>query len=285
MELNSTYQISTPAKVNFFLNILKRRTDGFHEILTDLVPISLFDRITFAPPRRPGIELISPSLRVKREENLVFKAIRLIEQESGSNFDLCVRLDKTIPVGAGLGGGSGNAAGTLVVLNRLFGLRLSIDELRRLASRLGADVPFFLAPVPSVAEGVGDRLSGLPSFRPLQLLILFPGFPIATRQAYGRCVISGRPERLEDYSPEGFRNHTADRNDFWTSLQRRYRELSRARDALLDRKAIAAGLSGSGSALYAVFSDEDARNRAYEKLMVHPQWRLFPCRTLSNHSY
>ena len=269
MELKATCEIYTPAKINFFLNILGKRSDGYHELLMDLVPISLFDKITFTPPQKSGVELISSVIHLQQKDNLVLRAVHLLEKESGHNFDGSVGLDKAIPSGVGLGSGSGNAAGTLVALNRLFGLNIPISRLKRLASELGADVPFFVAPVPSIARGIGDQFNELPPVPPLSLLILFPGFSISTRDAYHRCAASGRLDVIEDYSLEGFRSHTADRNDFWIPLQCRYRELTKARSALLDHRAIASGLSGSGSALYAVFSNEEFRNRAYKNLRQH----------------
>ena len=283
--IKTEHAIDTPAKINFSLNILKRRADGYHELLMDIVPISLFDRIVFTPTRTEGIEATSPDMPIRWEDNLVCKAIRLLEKESDRKFAMRVRLDKTIPVGAGLGGGSGNAAGTLVALNRLFDLGFSVDGLKKLASKLGADVPFFIAPAPAIAEGIGDRLRKLPPLRTMQLLILYPGFSIATPEAYSQCTVSGRTDRFNDYSIGGFRHHSVDGNDFWPTLKNRYPELVRARNALLAQKAVAAGLSGSGSALYALFPDANSRDRAYRCLCPHPKWQLFPCQTLSSHTY
>ena len=120
MELTRTTAIRTPAKINLFLDIQNRRTDGYHNLRTDLIPISLYDRITFSPPTHQQSELICNVDLGPAEENLIVKAIRGLETYSGKKLQLTVRLEKNIPAGGGLGGGSGNAAGTLVTLNRLF---------------------------------------------------------------------------------------------------------------------------------------------------------------------
>ena len=285
MDLKSSKTILTPAKVNFFLNIIKKREDGHHELILDLIPISLFDRISFSPSNKPGIKLISPDIPIQSEDNLVVKAARLLESASGLNFSLLIHLSKNIPSGAGLGGGSGNAAGTLVTINHLLGLNLSKETLVSLALELGADVPFFIQPKPSVAQGMGEQLSDLPPFQPLPLLILFPGFSISTREAYSQCSITERTQVRSNYSREGFRNHSPELNDFWTLWKERYGALDMARKALMASGAITAGLSGSGSALYAVFDNESIRDHACEALKNRNNWQLFPCQTISHYKY
>lgn len=285
MKLNRSTSISTPAKINLFINIQKRRNDGYHQLILDLIPVSLYDRITFSPPSHQSTELISNLNLGSAEENLIIKAIRQLESYTGKNLHLNVKLEKYIPVGAGLGGGSGNAAGTLVVLNQLFGLNLEIDELMKVAALIGADVPFFIQPKPAHAKGIGDDLSFLPRLEPLKLLVIFPGFSISTSEAYKDCTISGRRATITDYSIPELAVHTPEMNDFWMSLSKKFPVLNECRNRLIGEGAMMAGLSGSGSGVFGIFQDRKSRDNAYKGLAAKKEWQVFPCETLNRHSY
>ncbi len=281
MELDKSVTIQCPAKINLFLFIQKRRDDGYHELLMDLIPISLFDTLQFNPPKQNGTHLISNLTGTNQEDNLVVKAVRILEEKSGKRFSLGINLKKTIPWGAGLGGGSSNAANTLYTLNRLFNLRFTIEELQNFALRLGADVPFFLTPRPSLAKGIGERLTSLPVFSPLYLVLIFPDFPISTKTAYSKCQISKRKDVISDYSTNGLAKCKTDMNDFWSPLAKQYPILENCRSHLVKEKAIFTGMSGSGSTLLGVFEKQQRRDLAYKKIRANSKWQIFRCETLN----
>jgi len=285
MKLKRTAEIRTPAKINLFLNIQGKRSDGYHELVTDLIPISLFDRITFSPPSGQHSELACNVNLGPVKENLVVKAIEGLETYTGKKLHLNIKLEKTVPMGAGLGGGSSNAAGTLVALNRLFELNLARVELAELALALGADVSFFLQPRPALARGIGEILTFIPHHDPLYLLLIYPGFPISTREAFSECFISGRQTIISDYSWQNLTNHTPETNDFWRSLVNKYPELEGCRKRLLEAGAVFAGLSGSGSTIFGIFPDEKSRDTAFVTLTTIKNWQCFRCATLNNHTY
>ncbi|MBU3914286.1 4-(cytidine 5'-diphospho)-2-C-methyl-D-erythritol kinase [bacterium] len=285
MRIERKFRFLTPAKINFHLFIQKKRADGYHELLMDLIPVSLFDEITLFPTDKEGITLESNLENLAAEENLVMKAVRILEEKTKTRFTLKIKLQKRIPAGAGLGGGSGNAAGTLVVMNQIFKIGFSDDQLREFALELGADVPFFINPRPSIAEGIGEKLSALPSFKPIYLILLFPGFPISTKEAYSQCNISARNKLISGYSPELLKQFAPEMNDFWEPLQKQYPDLKKCHRQLIQQNAVAAGISGSGSTLFSVFPDQDSRNQAFSNLASIPDRKIFCCETLNSHTY
>ncbi len=278
-------RFQTPAKINTFLFIQKKRADGYHELIMDLIPVSFYDTIELTKTAKGKIELIANLQGIKPEENLVVKATRIIEQEVDCRFSLKITLNKSIPSGAGLGGGSGNAAGMLKVLNEWYQLGLQDQRLKELALKLGADVPFFIDPKPSLAKGIGEKLIELPSFEPLELLLLNPGFPISTGTAYANCRISARTYSIHSYKPEDFDGENPGINDFWFSLVKTYPELTECRQVLMDENALFSGLSGSGSTLFGIFKNNTDCDKAFENLKSKNRWHVIRCKTLQNHNY
>jgi len=278
-------RFSTPAKINLFLRIQRKRADGYHDLLLDYLPIALFDRIELHPSAGNSLELEGNLENVSSEDNLIIKAVRLLERELGQPIFLKIRLEKNIPTGAGLGGGSGNAAGILVVLNRLLNLSLSENRLQQLALKLGADVPFFITPRPSLAQGIGQNLTPLPDFEPLHLLLIYPGFSISTAEAYKICHISGQTAPLNRYTPEEIAALSPEMNDFWSPLTKRYPVLKKCQRYLMESNASAAGLSGSGSTIFGIFETKEKRDQAALSLKFQFGWQVVPCETLRSYDY
>ena len=278
-------RFSTPAKINLFLRIQKKRSDGYHDLLLNYLPISLFDTIELQPSDGIGLELDGNLEDLSLEDNLVIKAIRVLEREVERQISLKIGLEKNIPAGAGLGGGSGNAAGMLVVLNRLLDLSLSESKLQQIALQLGADVPFFVTPKPSLAQGIGEKLTRLPDFEPLHLLLIYPGFSIPTAEAYRICQISGQTAPLKQYTIDEFASLRQEMNDFWIPLTKLYPALEECRTTLMENHAIAAGLSGSGSTIFSIFETREKRDRVAASLKKQPLWQIFPCETLHHYEY
>lgn len=287
MPLSSAYRIRfhTPAKINTYLYIQRKREDGYHELLMDLIPVSFFDTIELGKTDSGTLTFESNLPGVETENNLVIKAVRLLENETGKRFSLDIKLEKAIPTGAGLGGGSGNAGGMLSVLNTVFELGFSQTALEQLALSLGADVPFFIDPKPSLAQGMGEKLTTLEPFDPLHIVLIYPGFPISTGTAYSHCHISARTQSIKAYTPDLFAEQHPTINDFWVTLNEEYPQLDHCREALKQNGAVFSGLSGSGSTIFGIFRNNTECNNAFQVLAVHPTWQVVACQTLSHYSY
>src|ERR1041385_8066520 len=177
----------SPCKVNLLLNILGRRADGFHELETVLHPVRLFDELTFAAAPA-GVQLTCTDPRLPTDaRNLVYRAAELFLAKAAIKDGVRIQLRKNIPLAAGLGGGSGNAAVTLLGLNELFDRPLSAESLSAVAAALGSDVPFFLQDRPALGTGRGERIEPLdffPALRGAAFVLIHPGFGISTPWAY-----------------------------------------------------------------------------------------------------
>ncbi len=194
--------VLAPGKINLFLDVTGRRPDGYHEVVTVIEPLDLADRLHIRT-RREGISVTTDHPDVPGgEENIVFRAARLLAETAGTERGVSIRIEKNIPAAAGLGGGSADAAAALLALNDLWEVGLERAALSRLAGRLGSDVPFFLDPRTSLWRGRGEQGRPLPEAPPFFAVLINPGFPLSTRRAYGELGISGpdRPphRKLED---------------------------------------------------------------------------------------
>lgn len=194
--------INAPAKINWFLKVLRLREDGFHEIQTLMQKVTLYDEISFS--RSPDL-LLETDADIPLEQNLIFKAAGLLREVCGIETGAKISLKKNIPMGAGLGGGSSDAAAALLGLNELWSLRLSTADLDKIAEQLGSDVPFFLHGPISYAYGRGEHLSSCKAEKTLHILLVKPTFHISTAWAYRTLAetrASKRDEELDIKDPE-----------------------------------------------------------------------------------
>lgn len=278
-------QIQTPAKINTQLHILKKRKDGFHELYTQLVPVSLFDTLTLTANRQQGMRLtIEGSPAGLETDNLIIKAAQLFAEVAQREIHLDFKLQKQIPIGAGLGGGSGNAAGVLHALNYFYQFPVELSALEKIASDLGADIPFFLNPRPQEAKGRGEHLAPLPQYPAFFLLIVTPPFAIATAEAYCHCrpaPLPCSPSPIQTFEQVIASLH----NQFETTLLPEFPILSQIKQKLLQVGAVGALVSGSGSSVFGIFSDEQQQLAAYSKLLGENLGEVFCCHTLKNHRY
>jgi len=252
-------QCSAPAKINLSLAIKKKRPDGFHEIESLMVPLTLADRLTLETAREPGIAFTcsEPSLPCD-DSNLVVRAARRFFETCGKAAALRIHLEKKIPHGAGLGGGSSDAAATLDGLNGLLGSPLPPETIAGLAAELGSDVPFFLAGGAAVCRGRGERVEPVPFPQPLALLLIKPAFGVSTPWAYQRwrdsLEIPGVP-----YAPQAFPWGSLV-NDLERPVFEKHLFLATLKRWLLAQPETAGALmSGSGSTSFAVLREEGAR--------------------------
>jgi 4-diphosphocytidyl-2-C-methyl-D-erythritol kinase len=259
-----------PAKVNLYLKVLGRREDGYHELISIMQPLTLADELLFSPQAGGfSLECRHPQAPAA-EENLVWRAVQTFQRATGIAPAVQVTLNKRIPLAAGLGGGSSDAAGTLLGLNQLYGEPLSAAELHHLAGQLGADVPFFLQAGPAVARGIGTRLSPL-WLPPYWYLLLNPGVPLSTRWVYENLVLESLPkadwEPAEDWDWQ--QPATWMSNDLETVTLSRFPELKELMAALVQAGALGSMMSGSGPTVFGVFTSPEVARQAARGLRSH----------------
>ena len=276
-------RLLTPAKINTILQILSKREDGFHEIFTHMVPISFFDELTLQEHSMKHFSFRCNLRELEGPDNLVWRALKLFEEVSGRTVRLIIHLQKRIPTGGGLGGGSGNAAATLLALNRWYDEPLAEKELEELGEQLGSDVPFFLNPRPTLATGRGNVLSSLQNYPLGEILLVIPNFRISTGKAYGNC----KPKmRSPNTSPTTLAELASEiENQFHESLFFSYPELNQICELLLEVGALAAAVSGSGSTVFGLFDGSLERNFAMIQLQELKDYTLIPCKMLNSHNY
>ncbi len=283
-------RIRSFAKINLALAVLGKRPDGYHELRTVFQSIDLHDEIEISP--LAGLELVCENLPgVPTEENLAWKAADALRRSVGTDRGARISLKKRIPAGAGLGGGSSNAAATLLGLSRFWDLRLPETELRGIAAGLGADVPFFLGGGTALGIGKGDEIYPLPSIQSASLVVIYPGVHVSTAEAYRSLTLMltsqeairkiqrfcGRLRDNHEFMAEIF-------NDFETSILPAYPAIQEAKSCLSNRGARAAMLSGSGSSVFGFFLDEESALAAVRA--ERPEsWQVFPAKTLSHAEY
>lgn len=271
-----TLEKASPGKINLFLNVLDRRPDGFHEIETVIQPVPIYDHLTFSKTSS-GISLQCdrPELPVD-DTNLVVRAAKAFFEKARISAGVRVELKKNIPMAAGLGGGSSNAAKTLQALNELFDGPLSHLQLQETASSLGSDVPCFLYDQPVLATGRGEMIVPLPSFpvlNRLSLLLVHPGFGVATAWAYQQ--FSKLPSsHKKSGAARDFIDHLQKQNSkaamagFYNSLETpvfmKYPILALYKEFFLAGGALTSMMSGSGSSVFALFPDRTTAERGLE---------------------
>jgi 4-diphosphocytidyl-2-C-methyl-D-erythritol kinase len=260
------------AKVNWMLEVLGRRPDGYHEIRTVLQTIDLTDELVFDRADE-GIVLTCSHPDVPTgEANLVFRAAQLLQRVQGGRAGARIHIEKRIPVAAGLGGGSSDAAVTVLALARMWELELESEVLFELGRALGSDVPFFFLGGTALGIGRGDEVYPLPEIGTVSLLLAHPGFAIPTVWAYQQLTKRDGPSNISLCSRAWYRavraceggqkalplSEIVARNDFEDVVRARYPELARGLDRMRELGAYAAGLSGSGPTIFGVFDNEEA---------------------------
>jgi 4-diphosphocytidyl-2-C-methyl-D-erythritol kinase len=282
------------AKINWFLHVLGKRSDGYHEVVTVLQTISLHDELTITMNEAGTITLTCDDPAIPTDgSNLILKAVSLLEDSFQDYFGAKIELQKTIPAMGGLGGASSNAAVTLVAINELWkGAYLPVTEVMD-TGRLGADVPFFLIGGRCAATGTGTDLTPLPDGPKQHLIVITPNARVATAKAYASLnapslttsdSASILSSSLADLDSAGSRLWSL-RNDFERVIFEIEPEIERAKNALLDEGARGALLAGSGSSVFGIFDNEAARDRARQNLRCEAGWRVFSCETLSREEY
>ena len=291
---DTSLKLPSFAKINSFLRILGKRSDGYHEVVTLLQTVSLRDDLVFQLREDEQIILQcdDPSIPVD-ETNLITKAALALRKQLQSAQGAEVTLTKRIPAQGGLGGASSNAAVTLFALNALWGGNLRVDHLWLIARGLGADVPFFLVGGRCIGIGTGSTVKPVHDPPKRHLIVVTPNVKVETASAYAALNAASLTtsesnsilsSSLADMFSAGSGRGPL-QNDFEGVIFEIKPEIERAKSALLDAGARGALLAGSGSSVFGVFDDEAARNRALDDLKCEAGWRVFSCETFSRDEY
>jgi 4-diphosphocytidyl-2-C-methyl-D-erythritol kinase len=278
--------LRTSAKVNLALEVLGKRGDGYHEIATVLQAVDLFDRLTVDPDETLSLNTDDPELPTD-DGNLVMRAARLLQKAAGVDRGARLRLHKRIPVAAGLGGGSSDAAAALTGLNRLWGLRWPRPRLQELAVELGMDVPFFLGTGRAVARGRGEQLAALPGGGGYALVLVNPRTPLSTKEVYGRVPVGWHAEPTgTERVIEALRRRNvgvlaaALTNNLERVVEPVLPVIGRMKAALLAAGALGAIMSGSGPTVFGLARSLD-HARQIRSRISRTGWACWAVRTNS----
>jgi len=271
--LTAEFPWPAPAKINLFLHVIGRRADGMHELQTVFQFLDHGDTLFFRPRGDGVCQRENTVDGIEPDQDLAVRAARLLSQASGCGLGADIRVDKRLPIGGGLGGGSSNAATTLVALNRLWNLGFTRDELAALGLKLGADVPVFIHGQASFAEGVGERLSSLELPEPWYLVVT-PPLSISTREIFEAPELRRDTPRI---TSRQFRAGSVTRNDCEPVTRQRYPLVDEALKAL--GRFAPPRMSGTGSSVFAAFASRPEALMARSAMPAG--WRSFIARGLN----
>lgn len=259
------------AKVNLVLEVLRRRNDGYHEVRSVLQTIDLADSLSFVPGDR--IRLLCSTPELQDESNLVIKAVQALREATGCKKGAIVRLNKRIPMAMGLGGGSSDAAATLRALNRLWGLGLSIAELRKIAGDIGSDVPFFVTGGTALVSGRGEQVEPVAAAPPVWMVMLAPPIWMSNKTARlyslldASCYTDGEAtKRLVQALELGELESSLLFNCFEKVMQTAFTGIENYVASMLDAGASRVHLSGSGPTLFAIERDVSRAEAIVDRL-------------------
>jgi 4-diphosphocytidyl-2-C-methyl-D-erythritol kinase len=290
--MSSTITLPSFAKINLHLQVVGRRQDGFHDLCTVFQTISLHDTLTIEPADRLSMTCSQSHVPVD-ERNLVLRAALKLQEKYQVKCGAAIHLKKLIPAPGGLGGGSSNAAITLLALRKLWQIDASLDELHDLGSSLGSDVPFFFYGGTALGMGRGEAVEPVEGYREKHMVVVSPNVSVATREAFKRLNVSVLTKQESnrklqicrfDLESADFR-YIAFKNDFETTVFAAYPEVERVKHTLLDLGAERAMLSGSGGSVFAIFDKEETRQTSMKALDEEVNWRKFAVATISRDEY
>jgi 4-diphosphocytidyl-2-C-methyl-D-erythritol kinase len=289
-----SFTLPAHAKINWRLHVLGRRPDGFHELRTIFQTVTLHDRLTFAAVADDRLSLTCDDTSVPVDDrNLVLRAASLLRERHAVRGGASINLEKRIPVEAGLGGGSSDAAIALLGLCHLWHIKTNRQELSEMGAELGADVPFFFTGGTALGTGLGTEIEPLPDVSGEHLLIIKPRAKVSTPEAFralkrpaltketGDIIlsISRAAGRIRDSL------HEVLHNDFEQAIYELYPEIALARARLIEQGARRALLCGSGASVFGIFENEEALGLARSVLEAQPGWRVFRSAAIGRSAY
>jgi 4-diphosphocytidyl-2-C-methyl-D-erythritol kinase len=271
-------KINSPAKINLFLHIIGKRPNGYHDIHSLMCGVALYDTLTLDfETSKITVACTHPAVP-EDETNIACRAAECFFDALGHSGGVAINIEKRIPVAAGLGGGSSNAAGVLSGLNTHYGHPFSNRSLASLALSLGADVPFFIHQQPALATGVGENLELFKGIQPYYVVLIHPEIQVSTSEVYNNLNLGlTNCEQKHKSFPlsEGFNPLYHLCNDLETVTISWYPEILDIKNALLDQGALGSLMSGSGPTVFGIFSDSDRAKKAYETLSTNQRWSCF----------
>lgn len=270
-------KILSPAKINLFLHVSGKRPDGYHDIVSLMCRVSLYDIIYF--DFGGGITSVTctdPEIPCD-ERNHALKAAYLFFGKFGKNEEVRIHIEKNIPAGAGLGGGSSNAASVLSVLNTRFGNPFSAEEIMAMGLEIGADVPFFLFKKPALATGIGEKLKEYPLKLPYKILIVYPGFEVLTGNVYKNLNLrlTNCKKKLRKFDSIQEFDAKLLCNDLESVAASIYPGIKEVKEAIFKQGAAGVLMSGSGSSVFGLFPDNDSAIKAGDAISRNCRWRVF----------
>lgn len=275
-----------PAKINTILRVTGARSNGYHDLEMIMVPLAFGDTITVTtqPAEMHTIVVTcSDSTLACDETNLCYRAAACVQSLSVLPQAVSIYIDKHTPIGAGLGGGSSDAASVLLALNELWGLGLNGRQLGEYGVRLGADVPFFCYGVPALCEGIGEKITPLTRFPKLSILLVNPGIHVPTPSIYKAYDLQLTPPKSRGSCPklfEGLQEVAATlENDLQEVAEKIHPIIGSIRKELIEQGAVAAQMSGSGPTVFGIFETEKLAQQAAQKI-ARPEWKIVVTKTL-----
>ncbi len=287
-----SFKLPSFAKINWYLRIIGKREDGYHELCTVFQTVALFDEILFSESEDLVLSCSDVSLPTD-ENNLIIRAAYDLRNRFGITKGANIKVEKRIPAPGGLGGGSSNAAVALLGLARLWNLDAEHDELGKIAENLGSDVPFFLKGGTAIGTGRGTEIEQIEDIVDNHLIIVTPNADVSTCKAFGLLAAPSLTKsdsksilqicRLE--AKELNLRQSALKNDFENAVFKIEPEIERVKKKLLNLGAKQALLSGSGASVFAIFDGKEVHQSAIDVLKFEETWRVFPVKTVSREDY
>lgn len=276
-----TRTVLAPAKINLCLHVLGRRPDGYHELAMIMQRLSLCDRIEITLSSEPGVRVVCEGVELPPGgENIAGRAAKRLLDRAGSPYGVDIAIDKQIPVAAGLGGGSSDAAAVLTAVNEMLGLGLTAKALMQEGVRLGADVPFFIYGRSAWATGIGEILEPFETPSDLWYLLVNPPVAVSTASVYGNLELTGKEgaAKMPGFPSTGRELVSLLHNDLERVTVARYPLLAQIKETLLSLGAEGSLMSGSGPTVFGVFPGEKEAQRAAERMEGGEGWRIFVVR-------
>lgn len=283
-------EIKATAKINLGLDVIRKREDGYHDVRMIMQMTGMYDRIVLTPRKgQPGISLETnlPYIPVN-ENNLAFKAAKILMDEFGVTDGLRIRLQKFIPVAAGLAGGSSDAAAVMKAVNKIFALGLTDEQLMERGSRLGADIPYCIMGGTALAEGIGEKLTRLPNMPACSILLAKPPIGVSTKEVYGNLRadkisnhpdIDGMIDAIKEGNLRGITDRLANVLEDVTAPSRPI--IGEMEKEMMEAGALASIMSGSGPTVFGIFDQERAARKCRDAMRKkYPAARVFltePC--------
>lgn len=269
------------AKINLGLDILNKRKDGYHEVKMIMQTIDLFDVLQFVKTSK-NINIVcnNPKLSLDKT-NIVYKAVKLIKKEYNISENVFVNIQKNIPISAGLGGGSADAAATIRAMNTLFNLNLADDRLEELGLILGADVPFLITGGTALAKGIGEKLKKLPKLPELTLLLAKPDIDVSTREVYAAFdkLENVKHPRIDDFINSSDKILSPNRLSLLGNVLEgvtinKHKIISRIKEDMLREGALYSMMTGSGPTVFGIFKTEEEIRPALKKFRSHKEFEM-----------